>query len=132
MKETPGRRTVTSSLYETSTDPPAPTTFYSKLLQKRRREQFFPFWIFASGSVFVLPFPLPVLSLVAFLYLYPTNSQSTYSYIKSTTVYVHSSELGLSQPLSRQRVCPSPHNRGGGAPAGEGLGGPNSDDWRKA
>jgi hypothetical protein len=37
-----------------------------------------------------------------------------YVYIKSTTVYVPSSELGLSQPLSRQRVCPSsPQNRGG-------------------
>jgi hypothetical protein len=46
-------------------------------------------------------------------------------YIRSTTVYVPSSELGLSQPLSRQRVCPSPQNRGeGGAhsPAGAGLG----------
>jgi hypothetical protein len=44
-----------------------------------------------------------------------------YVYIKSTTVYVPSSELGL----SRQRVCPSPRNqKGGGAhsPAGEGLG----------
>jgi hypothetical protein len=42
-----------------------------------------------------------------------------------TTVYVPSSELGLSHPLSRQRVCPSPRNqRGGGAHslAGEGLG----------
>ncbi len=38
-------------------------------------------------------------------------------------VYVLSSELELSQPLSRQRVCPSPR-RGGGAhtPVGEGLG----------
>ena len=47
-----------------------------------------------------------------------------YVYIRSTTVYVPSSELGLSQPLSRQRVCPSPQNRGGRAhsPAGEGLG----------
>jgi hypothetical protein len=38
-----------------------------------------------------------------------------------------SSELGLSQPLSRQRVCPSPQNPGGGgegahSPGGEGLG----------
>jgi hypothetical protein len=46
---------------------------------------------------------------------------------KSTTEYVPSSELGLSHPLSRQRVCPSPRNqRGGGggahSPAGEGLG----------
>jgi hypothetical protein len=53
--------------------------------------------------------------------------QSTkYVYIKATTVYVPSSELGLSQPVSRQRVCPSPQNRGGGveahSPAGEGLG----------
>ncbi len=39
-----------------------------------------------------------------------------YVYIKSTTLPVPSSELGLSQPLSRQRVCPSP----------------NSDDWRKS
>ncbi len=48
-----------------------------------------------------------------------------YVYIKSTTVYIPSSELGLSQPLSRQLVCPSPRNqRGGGAhsSAGEGLG----------
>jgi hypothetical protein len=30
-------------------------------------------------------------------------------------------ELGLSHPLSRQRVCPSPRNQKGGA-AGEGLG----------
>jgi hypothetical protein len=37
-----------------------------------------------------------------------------YINMKSTTVYVPSSELGLSQPLSRQRVCPSPQNRGGG------------------
>ncbi len=47
-----------------------------------------------------------------------------------TTVYVPSSELELFQPLSRRRVCPSPHNRGRGggqcaqehSPAGEGLG----------
>ncbi len=39
-------------------------------------------------------------------------------------MYVPSSELGLSQPFSRKRVCLSPKNRGGGAysPAGEGLG----------
>jgi hypothetical protein len=36
----------------------------------------------------------------------------------STTVYVPSSELGLSQPLSRQRV--------------RGWGSPYSDDWRKS
>jgi hypothetical protein len=34
-------------------------------------------------------------------------------YIKSTTVSVPSSELGLSQPLSGHRVCPSPQNRVG-------------------
>ncbi len=40
-------------------------------------------------------------------------------------MYVPSSELGLSHPLSRQRVCPSPQNRGVGTLActGEGLGG---------
>jgi Cft2 family RNA processing exonuclease len=38
-----------------------------------------------------------------------------YIYIKSTTLYVPSSELGLSHPLSCQQVCPSPRNqrRGG-------------------
>jgi hypothetical protein len=45
-------------------------------------------------------------------------------YVKSTTVYVPSPELELSQPISRQRVCPSPQNRGGGggshSPAGVG------------
>ncbi len=44
-----------------------------------------------------------------------------------TTVYVPSSELGLSHLLSRQRVCPPPppNQRGGGAhsPAVEGVGG---------
>ncbi len=32
-------------------------------------------------------------------------------YIQSTTVNVLSSELGLSHPFSRQRVCPSPQNQ---------------------
>jgi hypothetical protein len=42
----------------------------------------------------------------------------------TTTVYVTSSELGLSHPLSRQRVCPSPQNGGGGTLArGWGVGG---------
>jgi len=37
-------------------------------------------------------------------------------------VYVPLSELGLSQPLSRQRVCLSPQTGGAHSPAGEGLG----------
>jgi hypothetical protein len=54
-------------------------------------------------------------------------------YIKSTTVYVPSSELGLSQPLSPWRVCP-PARRGGGHTRLRvmGWGSPNSDDWRKS
>jgi hypothetical protein len=43
-----------------------------------------------------------------------------------------SSELGLSQPLSRQRVFPSPQKQGGGGTlaCGWGVGGsPNSDEW---
>ncbi len=51
-------------------------------------------------------------------------------------MYVPSSELGLPQPLSRKRVCPSPRNqRVGGAhsPASKGVGeSRNSDDWRKS
>jgi hypothetical protein len=42
-----------------------------------------------------------------------------------------SSELGLSQPLSRQRVFPSPQKQGGGGTlaCGRGVGGsPNSDE----
>ncbi len=47
----------------------------------------------------------------------------THKVTYKNTVYVTSSELGLSQPLSRQQVCPSPQNRGGAhSPAGEGLG----------
>jgi hypothetical protein len=44
---------------------------------------------------------------------------------KSTTVYVPSSELGFSQPHSRQRVCPSPRNQRGGSTlaCGWGVGG---------
>ncbi len=57
-----------------------------------------------------------------------------YVYIKSTTVYVPSSELGLSQPLSRQRVWPSPRIGGGGHTRlrVRGWGSPNFDDWRKS
>jgi hypothetical protein len=54
-------------------------------------------------------------------------------------MYVPSLELGLSQPLSRQRVCPFPQNRGPGGGGGghtrlrvRGWGSPNSDDWRKS
>jgi len=70
---------------------------------------------------------------------HPIEKSTKYVYIKSTTVFVPSSESGLSHPLSRQRVCPFPRNRGGGggeahSPADEGLGewSPNYDDWRKS
>ncbi len=54
--------------------------------------------------------------------------------IKEQDSYVPSSELELSQPLFRQRVCPSPQNRGGGDTRlmARGWGSPNSDDWRKS
>jgi hypothetical protein len=58
-----------------------------------------------------------------------------YLYIKSTTVYVPSSALGLSQPISRQRVCPPPRTGGGGGHTGLRVrcwGSPNFDDWRKS
>jgi hypothetical protein len=46
-----------------------------------------------------------------------------YVYIKSTKVYVPWSELGLSQPLSRQGVCLSPRTgEGAHSPGGEGMG----------
>jgi hypothetical protein len=47
-----------------------------------------------------------------------------YVYTKSTTLYVPSSELELSQPLSLASKCAPPPRTGGGAhsPAGEGLG----------
>jgi hypothetical protein len=46
-------------------------------------------------------------------------------FLQSTTVYVPSSELGLSHPLSRQRVCPFPPEPGGGGilACGWGVGG---------
>ncbi len=62
-----------------------------------------------------------------------TEEGTKYIYIKSTTVSVPSSELGLSHSLSRQRVCPSPLNQTGGHTRLRlrGWGIPNSDDWRK-
>ncbi len=62
------------------------------------------------------------------------HGTTKYVYIKSTTVYVPSSELGLPQPLSSQGVCPSPHNQGGGHTRMRvrGWGSPNSEDWRKS
>jgi hypothetical protein len=57
-----------------------------------------------------------------------------YINMQSTTVDVPSPELGLSHPLSRQRVCPSPppRNQGGGHTRlrVRGWGSPNSDDWK--
>ncbi len=44
--------------------------------------------------------------------LIPYSTENTY--IKSTTVYVLSLDLGLPQPLSRKRVCPLPEPKGGG------------------
>ncbi len=46
---------------------------------------------------------------------FPNKIPTKYIFIYSTTVYVPLSELGLSHPLSRQRVCPSPGTKGGGA-----------------
>ncbi len=58
-----------------------------------------------------------------------------YIHIKSTTVYVLSLELGLSHPLSRQRVCPSPRNQRVGGHRSVRVrvwGSPNPNDWRKS
>ncbi len=62
------------------------------------------------------------------------SGQSTYAYIKSTTLCVPSSEMGLSKPLSRQRVWPSPPEpgRGHNCLRVRGWESPNSDDLRKA
>jgi hypothetical protein len=75
-------------------------------------------------------------------YVLAVHYKVQYVQMKSTTLYVPSSELGLPNPsLASECAPPSPQNRGrGGAhsPAGEGLGesqcvlGPNSDDGRKS
>ncbi len=65
------------------------------------------------------------------LCIHPTK----YIYIKSTTVYVPSSELGPPRPLSPCECVPPPRIKGGGGHTslrGEGWGSPNSDDWRKS
>ncbi len=62
-------------------------------------------------------------------------TQSTYVLlILSTTVYVPSSELGLSHHLSRSECAPTPGTKGGGHTRlrVSGWGSPNSDDWRKS
>jgi hypothetical protein len=60
-------------------------------------------------------------------------SITKYIYLQSTTVYVPSSEWGLSHPLSPQRVCRR-NQRGGGHTRlrVRGWGPPDSDDWRKS
>ncbi len=50
-------------------------------------------------------------------------------------VSVPSLELGPPpHPFSRKRVCSLPRNQRGGthSPVGEGMWGPNSEDWRKS
>jgi hypothetical protein len=53
-------------------------------------------------------------TLVAVMIDHNYMHSTKYIFIKSTTVYVPSSELGLSHPLSRRRVCPPPGTKGGG------------------
>ncbi len=66
------------------------------------------------------------------LHMRHTYCHSVHLYTaQSTKVYVPSSELGLSHPLSRQRVCPYPrYQRGGGHTRlrVRGWGSPNSDE----
>jgi hypothetical protein len=63
--------------------------------------------------------------------------RTKYIHTKSTTVYVPSSELELSHPLSRLRVCPSLRNQRGGGRGGHTRvrvrirGSPNYNDRRK-
>ncbi len=54
-----------------------------------------------------------------------------YLHIKSNTVYVPSSELGLSQPLSLKRLCPLLNQRVGGTHSPADWGSPNSNDRKK-
>jgi hypothetical protein len=69
----------------------------------------------------------------------PCNTEvvfvTKYLYIKSTTVHVPSSELGLSQPLSlASKGAPPPTTGEGGTTRllVRGRGSPYSDDWRKS
>jgi hypothetical protein len=56
-----------------------------------------------------------------------------YLYIKSTTVYVPSSELGPNPSLAVASVPLTPEPGGGTTCQGvRGWGSPNSDDWRKS
>jgi hypothetical protein len=87
-----------------------------------------PFLIVYAGCC--EPGMVPVLQSLWLLLLMCYTTK--YINIKST-VYVPSSKLGLSQPLSRQRVCPSPQNRGGHTRLRvRGWGSPNSGDRRKS
>jgi hypothetical protein len=95
----------------------------------------FPIWHthFVPGSVSVLTSTHAAPAMHENL----NHKVRTYIYIKSTTVCVPASELGLSRPPSRQRACHSPHNQIGGGGGRHsrlrlmGWGSPNSDDWRK-
>ncbi len=51
---------------------------------------------------------------------------------ESARPFLQLSKFGVPHPLTRRRVCPPPFGSGGGthALAGEGAGGPNSDEGR--
>ncbi len=58
-----------------------------------------------------------------------------YRYVPRVPVSVPSSELGPPPPLSSKRGCPSPEPKGGRGHTRlrvRGVGGPNSDKWRKS
>ncbi len=73
---------------------------------------------------------------VAFRFLcYSSYSYPQKTYISRVPIYVPSSELGLSHPFSRQRVCHYPRAKGAGEHTRlrvRGWRSPNSDDWRKS
>ncbi len=64
------------------------------------------------------------LSYLPYQLKYRTVQNTKYLYVRVPQCMSPRQNIGVSQPLSRQRVCPCSQNRGGGAhsPAGEGLG----------
>jgi hypothetical protein len=78
------------------------------------RLQYNLYGIISLRPTWLLPFAASKASILKTQYMLLYMGPKKCIYIKSTTVYAPSSEWGLSHPLSRQRVCPSPRDQRGG------------------
>jgi hypothetical protein len=91
--------------------------------------------VFGRIWLFVVSPLIPIMSGAPLVSIMTQSTYIQYTEYHSVSTLVGIGTLPTNPSLAMQRVCHSPPRTGGGghhSPAGEGLGNPNSDDWRKS